>query len=115
MHPEVIYHQLFQAVWSTLEAFGQKPKRLGGQMGMSAVLHTWRQNLSRHVHLHCLVPGGALGADGQWKACKGNYLFPVKALSRHFCGEWWPRCARRPPRVACIDCVPAKSTPYSIN
>ena len=86
LHPEVIYHQLFQAVWSTLEAFGQKPKRLGGQMGMSAVLHTWRQNLSRHVHLHCLVPGGALGADGQWKACKGNYLFPVKALSRHFRG-----------------------------
>jgi hypothetical protein len=25
---------------------------------MTAVLHTWGQNLSRHVHLHCLVPGG---------------------------------------------------------
>jgi hypothetical protein len=56
-------------------------------MGMSAVLHTWGQNLSRHVHLHCLVPGGALGEDGRWKQTKGNYLFPVKALSRHFRGR----------------------------
>jgi hypothetical protein len=50
-------------------------------------LHTWGQNLSRHVHLHCLVPGGALGGDGIWRASKGNYLFPVKALSRRFRGR----------------------------
>jgi hypothetical protein len=54
---------------------------------MSAVLHTWGQNLSRHVHLHCLVPGGALGCDGQWQASRGNYLFPVRALSRRFRGR----------------------------
>jgi len=53
---------------------------------MSAVLHTWGQNLSRHVHLHCLVPGGALGDDGRWHAARSSYLFPVKALSRHFRG-----------------------------
>jgi hypothetical protein len=87
LHPEVIYRLLFQSAWSTLKAFGQDPKRLGGELGMSAVLHTWGQNLSRHVHLHCLVPGGALGRDGRWKAAKGNYLFPVKALSRHFRGR----------------------------
>ncbi|MDZ7750224.1 MAG: IS91 family transposase [Gammaproteobacteria bacterium] len=87
LHPEVIYRLLFQAAWSTLKAFGQDPKRLGGEMGMSAVLHTWGQNLSRHVHLHCLVPGGALGGDGQWRAAKSTYLFPVKALSRHFRGR----------------------------
>jgi hypothetical protein len=87
LHPEVIYRLLFQAVWGTLKAFGQDPKRLGGELGMTAVLHTWGQNLSRHVHLHCLVPGGALGEDGQWKPTRGNYLFPVKALSRHFRGR----------------------------
>jgi hypothetical protein len=27
---------------------------------MTAVLHTWGQNLSRHVHVHCLIPGGVL-------------------------------------------------------
>lgn len=87
LHPEVMYRLLFQAVWGTLKAFGQDPKRLGGELGMTAVLHTWGQNLSRHVHLHCLVPGGALADDGHWKATRGNYLFPVKALSRHFRGR----------------------------
>lgn len=87
LHPEVVYRLLFQATWATLRAFGRDPKRLGGELGMSAVLHTWGQNLSRHVHLHCLVPGGALGEDGRWKATKGNYLFPVRALSRHFRGR----------------------------
>lgn len=87
LHPEVIYRLLFQAAWATLKVFGQDPKRLGGELGMTGVLHTWGQNLSRHVHLHCLVPGGALDAAGQWRATKGNYLFPVKALSRHFRGR----------------------------
>jgi len=86
LHPEVVYRLLFQSAWSTLKAFGQDPKRLGGQLGMSAVLHTWGQTLDQHVHLHCLVPGGALSEAGQWKEVKGNYLFPVKALSRHFRG-----------------------------
>jgi Transposase zinc-binding domain/Putative transposase len=59
LHPEIIYALFFKAVWSTLSTFGADPKRLGGQMDMSAILHTWGQNLSRHVHLHCLIPGGA--------------------------------------------------------
>jgi len=56
-------------------------------MGMTAILHTWGQNLSQHVHLHCLIPAGALSEDHKhWHAAKSNYLFPVKALSRHFRG-----------------------------
>lgn len=66
--------------------FGTDPKRLDGQLGMTAVLHTWGQTLTRHVHLHCLVPGGAFAADGSWHAAKGTYLFPVRALSRHVRG-----------------------------
>lgn len=86
LHPEVLYRLLFKAVWTTLDTFGHDPKRLNGQLGMSAVLHTWGQNLSRHVHLHCLVPGGALGDDGRWHPARSTYLFPVRALSRHFRG-----------------------------
>lgn len=86
LHPEVIHRLLFQAAWATLRTFGRDPKRLDGEMGMSAVLHTWGQNLSQHVHLHCLVPGGALGDDGHWHPARSNYLFPVRALSRHFRG-----------------------------
>ena len=86
LHPEVIYRLLFRCAWRTLKRFAQDPKRLGGQLGMSAVLHTWGQILTQHIHLHCLVPGGVLRDDGQWKQAKGHYLFPVKALSRHFRG-----------------------------
>lgn len=87
-HSEVIYRCLFEVVWHTLKTFGADQKRLNGELGMTAVLHTWGQNLSRHVHLHCLIPGGALSVDQtQWHRAKSNYLFPVKALSRHFRGK----------------------------
>jgi hypothetical protein len=87
LHPQVIYGRLFQSVWATLKAFAADPKRLGGELGMTAVLHTWGQNLGQHVHLHCLIPGGALSAQGQWRPAKNHYLFPVRALSRVFRGK----------------------------
>jgi predicted Zn-ribbon and HTH transcriptional regulator len=90
-YPEVIYRLLFESVWHTLSRFGQDKKRLNGQLGMLSVLHTWGQTLARHVHLHCLVPGGALGDDGDWHPAKSNYLFPVKALSRHYRGNFISR------------------------
>jgi hypothetical protein len=86
VHPEVIYGLLFETVWATLSNFGADPKRLDGQLGMTAMLHTWGQTLIRHVHLHCLVPGGAIAADGTWHPAKSTYLFPVRALSRHLRG-----------------------------
>lgn len=87
LHPEILYRLLFQSVWTTLNHFASDPKRLDGQLGMIAILHTWGQNLSRHIHLHCLIPGGAWNeAVQQWHPAKGNYLFPVKALSRKFRG-----------------------------
>lgn len=84
----MIYALLFKAVWKTLKTFGADRKRLDGKLGMTAVLHTWGQNLSQHVHLHCLIPGGALSANQQWHAAKSNYLFPVRALSRHYRGNF---------------------------
>ena len=74
-------------VWFTLRAFGADSKRLGGQIGMTAVLHTWGQQLWRHVHLHCLIPGGALDDNGQWHEARSQYLFPNNALSHHFRGK----------------------------
>lgn len=91
LHPEVIYDLLFETVWATLSAFAADPKRVGGQLGMTAVLHTWGQTLSQHVHLHCLVPGGALSASGEWHPARSTYLFPVRALSRHVRGGFVSR------------------------
>lgn len=90
-HAAVIYRLLFESVWHTLSSFGQASNRLNGQLGMLSVMHTWGQTLVRHVHLHCLIPGGALTKQGDWHAAKSNYLFPVKALSRHYRGHFVSR------------------------
>src|SRR5262245_61575404 len=64
----VIYKLLFRAVSETLQEFGQN--NLGGEIGVTAVLHTWGQHLSQHIHLHCIVTGGVLAKDGsRWIAC----------------------------------------------
>ena len=49
---------------------------------MIAILHTWGQTLTHHPHVHCIVPGGGLGPDGRWVACKPNFFLPVHVLSR---------------------------------
>ena len=94
LHPRLMYHLVFAAVWHTLRAFAADRKRLGGQLGAVMVLHTWGQNLSRPVHIHCLIPGGVLEADGHFKTVSGNTLFPVKALSRHYRGNLVSRLRR---------------------
>jgi hypothetical protein len=74
---------LFQSVWQTLAQFAQR--RLGGTLGITAVLHTWDQTLLDHFHLHCLVPAGVLSLDrNRWVSARQDFLFPVKALSLVF-------------------------------
>lgn len=95
-------------MWATLSAFGANPKRLGGQVGATLILHTWGQTLTRHVHLHALIPGGALSASGHWRSAKGNHLFPVRALSRHVRGHFVSGLRRRAGKQAlAVDSGPA--------
>jgi hypothetical protein len=84
--PRQAYNSLFTAAWQTIRQFGEDPRHLGGQTGMSAVLHTWGQNLSLHPHLHCIVPGGGITVAGKWKKARnqGKYLFPTKAMATVF-------------------------------
>jgi len=82
-YPRIMYASLFDAAWDTIHVFSKDEKYLGATAGMISILHTWGQQLKLHPHLHCIVPAGGLNKQGQWKHCKtkGNYLFPVKALS----------------------------------
>ena len=81
---------LFRSANETLLDFGKR--RLGGQLGAIMVLHTWNQRLKPHLHLHALVPGGALAHQGQiWKATPATFLFPVKALSTVFRAKYLDR------------------------
>jgi hypothetical protein len=62
---------------------------LGGELGLTAILHTWSQTLSLHPDLHCIVTGGALTSDGsRWIPPRHpSFLFPVRALAKVFRGK----------------------------
>src|ERR1700746_1140030 len=80
-----VYGLLFTAAAAVLTAIAADPKHLGASIGVTAVLHTWGQNLQHHPHVHCIVPGGGLSPDGKrWIACKPSFFLPVRVLSRLF-------------------------------
>lgn len=75
-----LYSLLFSSAAATLMEFGRN--NLKATLGITAVLHTWGQNLCDHYHLHCVVTGGGLSLDGQsWVSLRPGWLFPVRALS----------------------------------
>jgi len=82
---DVVYTILFKAASETLMELTRT--RLGAQIGVIAVLHTWGQNLMDHPHLHCIVSGGGLSPDG-WKSSKRKFFLPVKVMSRLFKGKF---------------------------
>jgi hypothetical protein len=80
-----VYGILFRATAQTLRTIAADPQHLGAAIGFFAVLHTWGQTLVHHPHLHCVVPGGGLSADGtRWVACRPGFFLPVRVLSRLF-------------------------------
>jgi hypothetical protein len=85
----VLYALLFRSATETLLQLAADPRRLGAQIGVTAVLHTWGQNLLFHPHLHCVVTGGGLSIDGQrWVAGREDYLLPVRVLGQLFRGKF---------------------------
>ena len=85
----VLYSLLFRAASETLMELAADPRRLGAQLGVTAVLHTWGQNLLFHPHLHCVVTGGGLSPDGQrWVAGREDYFLPVRVLGHLFRGKF---------------------------
>jgi hypothetical protein len=95
--PRLVYDLLFRAASETLQTFARDPKHLGGELGLTAILHTWSQTLSLHPHLHCVVTGGALAPDGsRWIATRHpHFLFPVRALAKVFRGKLLAGLRRR--------------------
>jgi hypothetical protein len=81
----VIYGLLFEVAAETLRTIAADRKHLGAQIGLTLVLHTWGSALTHHPHVHGIVPGGGLSADGErWVACKPGFFLPVRVLSRLF-------------------------------
>lgn len=93
-HPRWVYEALMHCTAETLSEFAANPRWLGGRGAFTLVLHTWTQDLRRHLHVHALMACGALSWQAadcpQWIAPHrgAGFLFPVQALSRVFRGKF---------------------------
>jgi hypothetical protein len=82
-HQRVVYSALFEASSGALRALAADHRFVGTQrLGFFGVLHTWGRTLEYHPHVHYVVPGGGLSADGRcWLPSRADFLVPAKALS----------------------------------
>ena len=92
-HPRWVIDTLFSCTAHTLSEFAANPRWMGeaaGTPAFSLVLHTWTQDLRRHIHVHAVMACGVLGKDGQWHVPvrKPDFLFPERALSKVFRGKF---------------------------
>lgn len=78
-----LYNLLMRASADAVIRIAADPKHLGARVGITSVLHTWGSAMTHHPHVHMIVPGGGLSADGSsWIACRRNFFLSVRVLSR---------------------------------
>lgn len=94
-----MYNLLFQAASETVLELCADKKHLGAKPGITAVLHTWGQNLQFHPHVHMIVTGGGLSPDGKWKDSKKKFFLPVRVLSAKFRGKFLALFKQKSPDV----------------
>lgn len=83
-HQKIALDLLFACSAKSMQDLAGNPRRLGAQLGMLGVLHTWSRTLIYHPHIHYLVPAGGLTPDGRrWKPTRHKFLLPVKPLGAH--------------------------------
>jgi hypothetical protein len=85
---QALFDMLFASAAQTLLALARDPKRMGADLGITMVLHTWTRELLFHPHVHAIVTGGGLTSDGaRWVAARRDYLFPVRVMGALFRGK----------------------------
>lgn len=72
---------LFRASRETLFDLLGDERYLGAKPGLISSLHTWGRTLVLHPHLHCLVTGGGLDKEGNWRKARQGYLLPARLVS----------------------------------
>jgi predicted RNA-binding Zn-ribbon protein involved in translation (DUF1610 family) len=83
-HPRRVYGALMQCAWSTLASFARNDRRLGVELGATAVLHTHSRTRDFHPHVHLLVPAGGLDPRTRlWRSTR-RFLFRAGNLARVF-------------------------------
>jgi len=76
---------LFHSGVDALKALLADPRWLGAEVGITVTLETWDDQMNFHPHLHCLVTGGGLTPEGNWKDVENpKCLVAVKPLMYEF-------------------------------
>ena len=84
----LMFNLLFSASAETLRELARDGKYLGADTGFTSILHTWGSNLVFHPHVHIVIPGGGLTANGQWRNSRKKFFIPVKVLAKLFRGKF---------------------------
>ena len=88
-NPRCFYDLLFAAASATLLEVAANPKRLGAEIAIIAILHTWGQNLLLHPHIHCVVPAGGLApGHSHWISARSDFFLPIPVLRKIFRGKF---------------------------
>jgi hypothetical protein len=114
-NPTVVYDLLFKVSAETLRTIARDPKHLGADIGLTAVLHTWGSALTHHPHIHCIVPGGGLSPDGQWRPCRLGFFLPVRVLSRLFRRLFLEQLAARHDQLRFFGEIERLANPVDFN
>lgn len=81
----LVFGLMLRAAAEVLDTLGRQ--RLGAQLGVTVVLHTWTRAMLFHPHVHCVVTGGGLALDGStWCPTSRRFLFPVAVMRKLFRG-----------------------------
>ena len=66
VHPRWVYDTLMQFTAATLNEFAANERWLGGIGAFTLVLHTWTQDLRRHLHVHALMALRGVAVRLRW-------------------------------------------------
>ncbi len=116
-NPALLHDVLFAESAATLQQVAAEPRLLGAELGFVGVLHTWGRQLQHQPHVHYIVPGGGLRADGKkWVAARqADWLLPVKKLAAVFRARmeasWVGTVGRTTPDMILVDRVAIAKLP----
>jgi Putative transposase len=98
-HQCAVDSALFEASRQALRTPAADPRFVGtDRIGFFGVLHTWGRTLEYHPHVHYVVTGGGISADGaRWLPSRADFFEPVKALSILFRAKFRDGLARDGP------------------
>jgi len=84
---KILHSNMFKAAGKAVKKLCEDKKYMGAVPAITAVLHTWGQNLEFHPHIHMIISAGGLTKDNKWKKSSEKFFVPVKVLSKVFRGK----------------------------